>query len=291
MSENPPAALEKIFTFGPGNGLVGIVTEPDPARASADRPAVLIWNVGINHRVGPFRISVDLARRLAQQGFTVLRFDISGMGDSEVRKDTLNEFERAALDVREAMDALQSRRGINRFVLVGFCSSVDAAHVVAVEDERVAGVAYLEAYVWRTGGYYLRYPLRLLSTARWHRLLALRFPNFFGMPELRESQEQVYVRDRPSVAKFRRDVRELVFRGVKLLFVYVGGDNPFTHRGQFFEMVGGNDLEGKVQVEFYKDADHTFYLLRDRARLLDQVCTWARTSFGEAQAERQRSSG
>lgn len=283
---------EKVFTFGPGNGLVGIVTEPDPAQAQGDRPAVLLWNVGINHRVGPFRVSVDLARRLAAQGFTVLRFDISGMGDSEVRKDTLDEFERAALDVREAMDALQSRRGVRRFVLIGFCSSVDAAHVVAVRDPRVVGVGYLESYVWRTAGYYLRYPLRLLDRARWERMLALRFPRLFGMEgHLSELREQVYLRDRPSVEKFRRDVRDLVQRGCKLLFVYVGGDNPYTHRGQFFEMVGGRDLDGKVQVEFYEDADHTFFLLRDRARLIDQVCDWASAWFGHTRAEPERLSG
>jgi hypothetical protein len=191
------------------------------------------------------------------------------------------------------MDALQARRGLKRFILIGFCSSVDAAHVVAVRDPRVVGVTYLESYVWRTGGYYLRYPLRLLSPARWQRLLALRFPSLFGMDggKLHSIGEQVYVRDRPSVEKFRRDVRDLVNRGVKLLFVYVGGDNPFTHRGQFFEMVGGRDLAGKVQVEFYKDADHTFYLLRDRARLIDQVCEWADSWFGPARAEPQRLSG
>lgn len=285
---------EKIFCFGPGSGLVGIVSDPEPALEMQDRPAVLLWNVGINHRVGPFRVSVDLARRLAAHGFTALRFDVSGLGDSEVRKDALNEFERAAQDVREAMDALESRRGIRRFILVGFCSSVDAAHVVAVSDPRVAGVVYIEGYLWRTPGYYLRYPLRILSRARWQRMLTLRFPKLFGMPDLKEGREQVYLRDYPSVEKFRRDVRDLVVRGVKLLFIYNGGDNDFTHRGQFFEMLGGNDLVGKVQVKFYQDADHTYYLVRDRERLIAELSEWAETWFhGHHQAAeaRRRSSG
>jgi dienelactone hydrolase len=272
---------------------VGVITEPDAADAHPDRPAVLMWNVGINHRVGPFRFNVDVARKLAQLGFTVLRFDVSGLGDSEVRKETINEFERAALDVQEAMNALQAKRRVRRFVLIGFCSSVDAAHVVALRDERVVGVAYLESYVWRTPGYYLRYPLRFISPARWQRLLARRFPALFPTygGGLQDDRESVYLRDRPSMEKFATDVRLMVRRGVQLMFVYVSGDNPFTHKGQFFEMVGGHDLAGKVRVEFYKDADHTFFLLRDRARLIYDVCDWARTWFGQVAAEPRRVSG
>jgi len=81
---------EKIFTCGPGGALVGVLTEPDVARAPPDAPAVLLWNVGLNHRVGPFRVFVELARRLAEAGFTVLRLDLSGLGDSEVRKDAVD---------------------------------------------------------------------------------------------------------------------------------------------------------------------------------------------------------
>jgi hypothetical protein len=273
--------IEKVFTFGPAAGLVGVLTEPDAGAAHPERPAVLMWNVGINHRVGPFRFNVDLARQLAQAGFTVLRFDISGLGDSEVRKDTVNEFERASLDVQEAMNALQAKRGLRRFVLIGFCSSVDAAHVVALRDDRVVGVAYLESYVWRTRGYYVRYPLRYLSPARWQRLLARRFPALFPTygGGLQDDREQVYLRDRPSMEKFGRDVRGLIARGVKLMFVYVSGDNPFNHRDQFFEMTGGRDLEGKVELVFYPEADHTFFLVRDRTRLINDVSRWVQGCF------------
>jgi pimeloyl-ACP methyl ester carboxylesterase len=275
---------EKVFTFGPSSGLVGVIAEPDAGRRLPDAPAVLLWNVGINHRVGPFRLFVDMARHLVAAGFTVLRFDVSGLGDSEVRKDAFNEFERATLDVREAMDALAKRRGIQRFVLVGFCSSVDAAHVLALSDPRVAGVAFVEGYVWRTRGYFLRYPLRFLSRARWERFLALRFPGLVRAPagQPRESREEVYLRDYPTLEKFRRDVREMVAQGKKLLFVYVSGDSGFDYPEQFFDMLGSRELEGKLDVEFHKDADHTFYLTGDRARLIERVCRWASDSFGRA---------
>ena len=141
---------ERVFTFGRGSSLVGILTEPSRPRRNS--PALLMWNVGVNHRVGPLRFNVDLARALAEVGFTSLRFDISGLGDSAVRQDARAEHERAAADVREAMSALQSRNIASSFGLVGFCSSVDAAHAVA-SDPSVRGAVFIEGYTFRTRGF------------------------------------------------------------------------------------------------------------------------------------------
>lgn len=88
----------KAFTFGSHGGLVGVVCEPD-AGPRPDVPAVLLFNVGLNHRVGPGRLNVDLARRLAHSGYATLRFDLSGLGDSEPRDDPRSEGDRAVVDL------------------------------------------------------------------------------------------------------------------------------------------------------------------------------------------------
>src|SRR5689334_20064244 len=71
-------AAENAIVFGGDVRLVGIVTTP--AETRADRTGVILLNAGVVHRVGPNRLYVTLARRLAQAGLTVLRFDHSGIG-------------------------------------------------------------------------------------------------------------------------------------------------------------------------------------------------------------------
>jgi alpha-beta hydrolase superfamily lysophospholipase len=102
-------------------GLFGIVTEgPD----SPDRPAVVLVNEGGTHHIGQARMWVDLARRLAVDGFRVLRFDLSGNGDSGTRPGQRAHVARAPeaiLDVTDAMAAISPDDPAD-VVLVGFCS-------------------------------------------------------------------------------------------------------------------------------------------------------------------------
>ena len=105
---------EKVVRFGKSSPLVGIASEPPASRVAPEKPAVLLLNSGILHRVGACRFHVSLARRLAEQGTHALRFDFSGIGDSEVRRDDLS-FERSAiLEVREGMDHLAASKGVKQ---------------------------------------------------------------------------------------------------------------------------------------------------------------------------------
>ena len=55
--------LETTVCFGPEQGLVGVLASP-PGGSDA-RVGCLLLNVGVNHRIGPRRINVKLARRFA----------------------------------------------------------------------------------------------------------------------------------------------------------------------------------------------------------------------------------
>ena len=70
---------ERVYRFGPQRSLVGIYTEPSPEEMIPDAPLAVILNAGIVHHIGPFRLHVDLARRLAESGFRTLRLDLSGL--------------------------------------------------------------------------------------------------------------------------------------------------------------------------------------------------------------------
>jgi dienelactone hydrolase len=281
--------IERAIAFGPDGRLVGILAEPDPAHAVSNAPAVLMWNVGIQHRVGPYRVQVDLARDLARRGFVSFRFDLSGMGDSEVRQDSRTDGERALSDVRDAIALLTKRRGVTTFLPMGFCSSVDAVHRLALDDERVVGACFIEGYAYHTRGFWLRYPLRLLNRERWRRYLedraqkalALRARDLAVDPlkEERAVMGSVFRRQYPTREQFGADVRKLVSRGTRILFVYVGGDTEFNHRGQLAEMVGTRLPSDRVELEYYPDADHTFSRVADRVRLVARVGEWTARTF------------
>jgi pimeloyl-ACP methyl ester carboxylesterase len=290
---------ERVVQFGPHRALVGILSTPSEFRPGAPgsaraRPAMLLWNVGINHRVGPFRINVDLARRLNEQGFVSLRFDASGLGDSETRRDAVpvSDTEREQLDVRDAMDLVSKATQIDRFVLVGFCSGVDAAHRVAVADPRVVGVIHLESYAYRTPGFQLRKPLRVLSKRRWERYLTHKIttwlPTVVGQP-LRADAEQVFLREYPRWDAFTAELESLVDRGVRMLFAYVGGDTDYNHEPQFWEMFPSERLKpDTVDVVYYPKADHVFFGVEARNAVLERIVEWMKSRFPAAPSSTQK---
>lgn len=287
---------ERALLLGDGQNLVGVLCEPEQAKKIAGAPAVLLWNVGIHHRVGPYRIFTDLARRLAEEGFTSFRFDVAGQGDSAARRGVV-EGNRHVADVKDVMAFLEKKLGFTAFLPAAFCSGVDACHALAIEDARVTGVIYLEAYAWRTRGFWMRYPLRLLDLNRWRRRLADRKAGANGNgaagdevaldPAAQEKAQQdaggvVFSRSKPDPTAFGAEVAAIAARGTRMLFLYFGGDTDVNHRGQLWEMIGRSprQLGGKVEVFFDGRADHILYRPADRARALDAMVTWTRRSFG-----------
>ncbi|HEX3979621.1 MAG TPA: alpha/beta fold hydrolase, partial [Acidimicrobiales bacterium] len=112
--------LERTVRLGP-LGLFGIVTEPAGTPVG---PTVVLVNEGNTHHIGQARIWVDLARRVAGAGFRVLRFDLSGIGDSGTRPGQRAHVSRAPEAIEDVYEAMRSIRPDDPtdVVLVGFCS-------------------------------------------------------------------------------------------------------------------------------------------------------------------------
>jgi len=134
---------ERAVLFGSTHTLVGVVTYPDGSHIDTERPALIILNAGVVHRVGPQRFHVNLARRVAGQGFVAIRFDFSGIGDSPARADLLPYNESAILEVREVMDSISELTGIQRFCVTGLSSGGVVSLLAALKDPRVVGVGIL----------------------------------------------------------------------------------------------------------------------------------------------------
>lgn len=273
---------ERTVQFGEAGALSGVVTEPEPQHARKAAPAVILSNVGMHTRIGPFRMWVTLARELAARGFLVLRFDQSGFGDSETQSSTLSDIQRAGQELRAATDLLVDRRSANGVVLIGFCSGVDGAHVAAGQDERVRGVIHLDGYAYPTRGHWLRFwTTRLLRSDTWTKAVSRRYERLRGLATKAPPRGRaVFDREYPPRAELAADLRKQVARGVRLLFVWSGArEHEFNHVEQFYEMLETPDLRGEVQVELLSQSDHLFSSLENRAVLFDLLLRWFAESF------------
>ncbi len=271
---------EEAALLGASRSLVGLVTTP-PAGAPRRDLGVLLLDAGLVHHVGPHRLHVHLARRLAARGFAVVRFDFSGIGDSPPRRDSIPQEQSAVVETREVMDQMAERWGLDRFVLAGICSGASVSFKVASEDRRVAGAVLinprsyspsreLDEHLTQRGlaRYYIatasrdpRRWRRLLTPAGWRKLLSV------AGSQIR----QVFERGRLLEQESRRvagEIRALNERGQRLLFLFSEGDAGLDLLqlilGRRYEELGD---EGPTRRVIVPRSDHTFTLDRSQQRL------------------------
>ncbi|MEE2641685.1 MAG: alpha/beta hydrolase family protein, partial [Planctomycetota bacterium] len=239
-------AVESVVRFGAGQRLIGIATPGNQSGYVTDRPAVVIFNAGIVHRVGPFRLSVDLARELAEAGFCVLRFDLSGLGESDFRGGRLEAEERALLDAQDAFRFMHEEFGTSAFVTAGLCSGAFNAFQVAVGDRRVRGLISMDGVSFETGGFRRREVTRRLNyrfvrNAIKRRALGIRGYEASDPASQLTQGEFFQVDENPD--RVRRQLGELVQRRVAMQFVYTEGCDDFNGEAQFEEMFGPQPKE------------------------------------------------
>jgi pimeloyl-ACP methyl ester carboxylesterase len=117
--------------------------EPEPGAARGI--CVLLLSPGIKGRVGPHRLYIKLATALTRLGFHVLRFDFSGLGDSEGSLEQLQLADvynsilcgRYVDETITAMNFLQGEFGLCRFVGSGLCGGSITALLTAEQDGRI----------------------------------------------------------------------------------------------------------------------------------------------------------
>ena len=273
--------------FGEAGTLVGIVTSVP--QVNAENPAVILLNPGIVHRAGPGRIYVKIARALAAGGFTVLRFDFSGIGDSTVRLDN-RRFEESSVDeARTAMSFLHATRRCSSFILMGGCSGAAVSLETAGSDRRAAGVIAInfparadeESAGHRSDGHYYR-NVALRSLKSWRKLLTGQSDyRKIGRVLVQTTKRAFLCRSQESVSdrQFRAKLRELVAHQVHLTFICSQGDVLLEDLRQ----AGGRDFkqlcaQGKAACEIISGSDHTFSSLYDQERLVEAVLRSARAA-------------
>lgn len=263
--------------FGPASSLMGVLTQPAPG-GPVPATAIILFNAGVIPRFGPRRMNVKLARAMAEVGHTVLRFDLSGLGDSPHQGGEGDFRAQSARDIGAAMDHLSQALGIRRFVLIGVCSGAIHAFWATQADPRVAALMMIDGF-W--------YPSRWSKwVTRWKRLRAKSWRERLGAwrrlaPRESPSKPQAGVfggevsQSRPSEAEFSRHMQTLVNRGVAVFFLFTGSVIDYiSYENQLKHVFSGQSWVNRVRFLMREDMDHTATSQKSQRGLIELVLGW-----------------
>lgn len=278
---------EQAVLFGRTKSLVGVVTRPRSDLPS-HRPAVVILNTGIIHRVGHHRMYVTMARELAAAGHVVLRFDFSGIGDSPRQKDGRSPVDACLADTQDAVDWLTTSCGVSEVILLGLCSGADIALRYGYTDRRIVGLVLLDPAIPPTARFYVDYILQRVPRLRswltfargrgriWGDLMG-RIAFAIGAGPAVENAGLVDPRSRSELEQLYRSTLE---RGIQLFVGTTGGDlaGRQTYREQLLDAFPNVPLKDNAHLEYFANSDHTFTPQTDRERLNAITMDWLRST-------------
>lgn len=271
---------EIALKIGSPTALTAIVNTPK--QLDPNKPAVLILNSGVMHHVGSCRLSVKIARQLATTNILSLRFDFSGIGDSENRSGTQSFHETSIAEITEVMDYLEKKRGIKKFIVYGLCSGADASYDIALVDQRIIAMVQIDPYCYRTWKWYVRhYGPKLLKLQTWvnyisRRLHKTKQPLGFSKSVDKDNLEIAsYAREFPKREEVASGMKALVARNISMYSIITGGQSEIiNHSSQFKESFSDVDFSDLLTVEYYPKMDHIITNPEYQRIAIDNICTW-----------------
>lgn len=276
--------IERVYNFGTNNELSGILTSAEPEHQKKHAPSLLFLNAGFLHKTGFNRFNTDLARHLSVCGYSSLRFDLHGLGDSASCSLSIEYEKQAIIDIQQAIDEVTAKCGTQKCIIIGLCSGADFAHAAAIIDSRISGLVLMDGYAYRTLGYYIRdYGPGIINPCRSIRFVFNRIrKRFFSAQSQINAKRgnEVYVRAFPPKKQVTKQLQELIDREVKLFFIYSGGiPLYYNYADQFFDMFRSVKFKGMVFHRYFKEADHTYTIISVRQKLKSAISEWIGYSF------------
>jgi len=286
--------IEKAVAFGQDRGLVGVWTEPESGTEDERTPAFILFNSGIVHHCGIWRLHVRVARALARKGVPSLRFDLSGIGDSNPPGDSLSLEDLGRRDAAAAVHYVRDVQGRSRIIPVGLCSGARDSIEAALLHEEVVGIVTIDliARIQTWQHHATHFGSRLFRLESWrntltgkNRRLAAFIRNLVGRPADDRVSGNGGDATLGSRAPYSREdldeiISSLLRRGTEFLLLYSNGvEVNYNHRSQFAEALPHLAAEPSVDVEFFPKADHTFQDPEQQAALIDRIVGWVESRF------------
>jgi len=256
-------------------------------RPAAELPGgmgVVFLHGWAGNRHGPHRMFVAMARRLTDLGYTCLRFDFRGRGESDGRIGDAN-IQSMISDARCAVDFLLTEAPVKRMILLGICSAGKVAMGEACDDPRVTDLALwsAEAMGYLRGGsakahkslHALRDYLRKLTYLdTWRKIVT-------GRVNTQMVKKAMLVDESPDLAEVRNESslldRFASFKG-RTLFIY-GSNDPETRiaAGKYAQFCNQHGIRNTFRE--IAGANHSFYSLDWERQVVELTQEWMKASI------------
>ena len=285
--------MEEPLQFGDGGRLFGILTLPSRShRKAPGLPVFVFLNAGLLHRIGPHRLYVRLARDLSRMGFSSLRVDLAGTGDSP-RRPGLTYSQSVAADFGAISGVLESRLGRLPLVLAGLCSGAHDAVRLTPEEPRVVGMVLLDPICFPDDGFRARaVVLKYTNHARYIAWLKRRFKALTipcgGKQEENDSVDVLAPEDKPTQEQLRaawgvpnREQLRAAFESIReregrVISVFTQSALEYYNQtGQLGRVLGVDGYQQFCTEVFWPQAEHIYPLDLHRRRLIEEIKNWA----------------
>lgn len=283
---------ERALRLGEGR-LFGIETAP---LSGASGPVCVFVSVANEHHVGPGALWVQLARRLAQNGFRSVRFDVNGFGDSPARKERADDSVHSLTAVDDVIDVAHavSPEDPGAVVLFGLCSSgnqvLEAAMTLSPRGVCALNpsLVFIPSELAELGqadprrAFFLRTPagpVRPRPSAAWLKRTLPALASFLVSCQLflvgRRQRFRARFRDGPG-----RRLSRLADAGTDVLLIC--GFTELRHfEASGLEVARRGDSAGRLHVEAITTLEHGLFPSQNRQQVSDLVTRHMLAEFGQ----------
>ncbi len=301
LGQDEACAVHESAMWLPGTPVFGILTRPVSQTGGTQPSHAVIWlNAGSTRHIGPSRLQVDLARQWASKGLTVLRMDLSGLGDSAPRDGRAINMTYpldAMKDVRAAIDFMRHEVRGGPVHVMGLCAGAYHGLKAARDGMQMASLTMINPLIFfdaegleligggltpqRVHAAASAYGQSLWSPAKWLKLLS-------GRANLRVLIQVVWRRACMRLAQSGRDMgrllgirlhndlgaelKRLAAAGLHPQFIFAKGDPGEALMAE----QGGRAIkrlvrQGQIGVHHIERADHVFTDFQARQELMAQL--------------------
>lgn len=278
-----------------GDPLVGILHRP---KSQTRRGVLIAVAGGPQYRVGGHRQLVLWARRMAEAGYAVFRFDYRGWGDSH---GEFHDFDTVDDDIRAALDRFKAEvPELEEIVLWGECNAASAILFYAYRDARIKGLVLLNPWVRTVEGqakailrhYYLA---RLMEPSFWKKVLSGHFNPVKSLGSALQLVGRLKTKSSKETKGLTTSLAAELPRDLSLPDRMLAGLSRFN--GPIMLVVSGRDLIAREFDEWVRgspgwqeqlrnkavtrhdfvDSDHTFSSAAERSQVVNWGLQWLRS--------------
>jgi pimeloyl-ACP methyl ester carboxylesterase len=273
--------MELPVTFtNEGMKLFGILHQPEGAAPKTGAVLLHGWS---SCRMGPHRILVETARRLAAQGVAALRFDHRSRGDSEGEDDDA-DLDGMISDAATATDLLRERAGVKDLVMIGICSGGNVAIGAATLRQDVSRIVAWSTLpfqphrprmldVKKTGHFAAEYMQKMFRLETWRKIVT----GAVNYRMIRKVLFGHYVRTDPEGRNPKDSARDIMadfakYRG-RVRFIYGGADPEAAGAKAHYEAFC-REHGIPADYVFVEGANHNYYSLEWKRQVIEKTVEW-----------------